>query len=91
MDTIRHKYYYCPSDQYACPYSQKLYMGSIMNIHELTELISNTGWGYDVVFPLMHNAYRNDGDAGIMKLFHEMTDLRIDNIRRGHYIMTYYI
>ena len=87
----KNKYYYCPIDQYTCPYSQKLYMGKIMTIREVAEFVSRMEWSIEIILPIFINAYHNDGDTGVMGMFYEMTDRRIDNIRRGHYIMTYYI
>ncbi len=91
MKTPLHNYYYCPTQQYDCPYSQKLYMGKIMNIHDIAEYASRLGWEYEILLLIILRAYQNDGDAGVMSMFYEMTDRRIDNIRRGHYIMMYYI
>ena len=91
MNTNTNKHYYCPIDRYECPYSQKLHMGEIMNIHGVADYTSRLGWDYEILLPLFIRAFHNHGDAGIMELFYEMTDRRIDNIRNGYYIMTYYI
>lgn len=66
-------------------------MGKIMNIREVSEFATRLGWDFDIILEMILRAYHNDGDAGVMELFYKMTDRRIDNIRRGHYIMTYYI
>jgi len=63
-----------------------------MTIRQLAEMVSNLGWDYEGILELMIlTAYRNDGDAGVMEVFYEMTDRRLDNIRRGHYILAYYL
>ena len=83
-----HRFYYT-NPFWGCHMSTTMYYGEIMNIRDLADIVSRMGWEYDIILKLMTTVYRNDGDMGIIMLFYKMTDLRIDNIRRGHYIMTY--
>ena len=66
-----------------------LYHGAIMNIPTIANIISRMGWEYEIILPLVTRVYTNKGDTGVMILFYEMTGIRIDNIRRGKYIMNY--
>ena len=66
-----------------------MYYGKIMNIRDLSEIVARMGWEYEIIIKLVTDVYRNEGDMGVILLFYQMTDIRIDNIRRGHYIMTY--
>ena len=69
--------------------STTMYYGKIMSIQDLSDIVTRMGWEYDVIHKLMTTVYMNDGDMGVIMLFYQMTDIRIDNIRRGRYIMTY--
>ena len=83
-----HRFYY-NNPFWGCNLSATIHYGSIMNIRDLAEVVSRTGWECEDVLTLMTTVYKNDGDMGTIMLFYQMTNLRIDNIRRGHYIMTY--
>ena len=87
----KYRPYYCSAEQYSCPFSQRLHLGKMMNIQEVAKYASRLGWEYEMLLPLFLTAYQNYGDAGVMELFHEVTGSRLDNMSRGHYIVTYYL
>lgn len=65
---------------------------SIMSIKDLSEMVGRMGFdhlGIQVIFEILLDGYRRDGDDGVMDLFKEMTGVDIVPISRGKYIFNY--
>lgn len=64
----------------------------IMSIRDLSEMVRRMGFddmGTQVIFEILLDGYRRDGDDGVMDLFKQMTDVDIVPISRGKYIFNY--
>lgn len=65
---------------------------SIMSIKDLSEMVGRMGFdhlGIKAIFEILLDAYRRNGDDGVIDMFKEMTGIDIEAISRGKYIFVY--
>ena len=65
---------------------------AIMSIKDLSEMVGRLGFdsrGIQVIFEILLDSYRRDGDDGVMDTFKQMTGVDIVPISRGKYIFNY--
>jgi len=61
----------------------------IMNIVELTKIAARTEVDKEFILKSLRNAFKNDGDDGVIEMFHDITKLKIEPISKGKYIFKY--
>lgn len=61
----------------------------ILSLRDLAEIISRIGVDFDTVFYILRYAYKYYGDERVIELFKHGTNLKIEPISRGKYIIVY--
>lgn len=59
----------------------------LLSIHDLTEMITRMGYEYNPVLTIIQNAFKKNGDVGVKEVFKLFTEIEIDNIRKGRYVI----
>ena len=61
----------------------------ILKIPDVAEIISRTGNDYDVVLSVLQDAFREGGDTAVNELFKSATDMNLEVISTGRYVIKY--
>jgi len=60
----------------------------IYNLQELAELMGNMGVDANIALKMLSDKFRNAGDAGVMKMYKEMSGIEIFQVSKGKYCFT---
>jgi hypothetical protein len=60
---------------------------SIMNIISLSNIVARTGQEKDTILAILRNEFKRGGDESVIKAFKEMTNIDIEPVRKGIYIL----
>jgi len=61
----------------------------ILGLPELAELISRMGMDYDILLQVLQGQFQEKGDAGVMAYFKQATELDLEMVRHGKYMLKY--
>lgn len=61
----------------------------VLGIAELAEMASRTGYDEHILLDILQDAFKKGGDREVIKMFREMTDLDLEVIRHGKYVISY--
>ena len=64
----------------------------ILSFRDLSQMVGRMGYtkeDEEVFFNLFRLAYLRDGDDGVVELFKHATNIKIEPIRKGRYIISY--
>lgn len=67
-------------------YNESIANTRLLTLKDLAEAIAiNCGWDEETVYYMIMNAFRNQGDDGVMDLFKEATGVSIEPVIKGRY------
>ena len=61
----------------------------MLSISDLAEMICRMGYEYNPVFTIIKNSYKKGGDDEVQKVFKLFTEIDIDCISKGKYVIVY--
>lgn len=70
-------------------YNEYLLNENIMNIIELSKMLSRMGIDKDAVLNILQKEYKSGGDDAVISIFKEMSGIEIEALRKGAYVFKY--
>jgi hypothetical protein len=61
----------------------------VLKIPDLAEIASRTGTDYEILLDIFRETFAKEGDDGIKKLFKSATDLDLEEMGHGRYVLKY--
>ena len=61
--------------------------GQVLKLKDLAEIASRTGNDYETLLKIFINFFKDEGDQGVIRLFKSATDLDIEDMGYGRYML----
>jgi hypothetical protein len=71
------------------PFNESLITESVMNIIDLSKIISRMGMDEDIILEILQKAFQKNGDEGIINIYKGMTGTDIEPLSKGRYVFKY--